>query len=93
MIAGEFGILLQIDTGQDLTGHTARALMIQQPDGTTLVREPTVAVPETAGVLSYTTVAADFPRGGLYRVQAQVDIGASRRLRSIAADLPVDSAL
>lgn len=95
MIAGEYGITLQIRTGQDLTGHTGEALVIRQPDGTRVSRTPTVATPPTEGILTYSTQALDFPIPGVYQIQAQVAIGVGpqRLMRSAPTDLPVAHAL
>lgn len=71
MRAGEVGVTLQIETGFDLTGATGVVLHIRQPSNGPKV-ERTITPPGSGTSVSYTTVAADFPVGGVYELELQV---------------------
>lgn len=93
MQAGEYGIVLTIETNQDLTGMTAGRLVIVRPD-TGAARTVTVPTVASGTQLSYTTVTADFPAGvpGRYLLTLVVDFGASKQLRSAKTAFPVQPA-
>ena len=89
MIAGEYGILLRLDTCVDVsTGLTEATFVVTAPDGTTVFTRTytgaggiTVEGDGTDGVFLYQTLNGDFPNGGPYRLLLTVDFGATKRLK------------
>jgi len=61
------GIILEVDTTEDLTTATDTKIYLLKPDGTELVLPATVY---NSTYLRYTTVEGDLDQIGFYRVQA-----------------------
>jgi hypothetical protein len=56
----------------DLTGYTTAEIRLKKPDGTVVTKTGIVPVPETDGLVTYTTVAGDLDQEGPWRIQAHV---------------------
>jgi hypothetical protein len=68
---GSIGTLIVLDCGQDISGATARSILVRKPDGTEVTW---AAVASGTDSIAYTSVADTFDKPGLWRLQAQVTL-------------------
>jgi len=58
-----------------LTGYTIANIILQKPDGTIVTKPGVVPVPETQGLVTYTTTAlSDLDQTGCWQIQAHIAI-------------------
>ena len=94
MRAGEYGIMLAIETEFDLAGCTIALLRWRPPGrGTVTTEERALALPLSGTQFVYITESDDFSEPGVYQVMVEVEFGATKRLRSSAATLEVERTL
>jgi hypothetical protein len=74
---GEYGIEIRCKTGIDLTGAQTTELHVSKPDGRTMRKTATIEAPESAGILTYTTVRGDLDVPGTYRIYSYVTFASS----------------
>ncbi len=74
----DYGVLVKVKTGTDLTDVVTKQLKVTKPDGREMNWAATVQSPATEGILYYTTVSGDFDQAGLYKLQAYVTFAGSR---------------
>jgi hypothetical protein len=90
MLADTYGINFDLLTGYDLTGATVLSIEVADRFGTVRVLSATVFGAASGGVVRRVTQVTDFPRG-VYEVQAVVEFGASKKLRSAPVQIEVDT--
>ncbi len=98
--AGEYGKVLILDAGMDLTGQTGIELEFQYPDGSSKTISSGLVVGTTDLVVdgetylantyvTYTLVNGDIYMPGLHRRKLSVRFGGSKRLVSMTDDFDV----
>lgn len=75
------GIDIDVWCGFDLDGFTEVQVEIQYPSGLKVMR-PALVISQEQKVVRYNTRADDFTVRGFHTVQAVVDFGSNRRVRS-----------
>jgi hypothetical protein len=90
MLADTYGINFDLLTGYDLTGATVLSIEVADRFGTVRVLSATVAGAATEGVVRRVTQVTDFPKG-LHEVQAVVEFGPTKKLRSTPVQIEVDA--
>ena len=88
MLANTYGINLDLATGFDLTGATNIAIEVADISGTVRTLSAAVTGLATVGTIRRVTLADDFAEG-VYQLQAVVDFGVNKRLRSEPVNLTV----
>jgi len=68
---GDTGTLIVLDCGQDISGATARSILVRKPDGTEVTW---TAVASGTDSISFTSLAGTFDRPGVWRLQALVTL-------------------
>ncbi len=69
---GDYGVIVEVSTGIDLTLATSYELSITKANGRKVSWSPTPVVPLTGGLISYTTISGDLDVAGDYKLQAKV---------------------
>ncbi len=92
MIAGSFGVQLNVNTGLDITGYTGVTIAIRDPSGH-VSKKAAAVLNEATGAIYYITEPGVFRYSGMYQVQAIIDFGASKRLKSDVQHLEVKESL
>ncbi len=90
--AGNFGYVLTLQSGLDLSTATAVNLVIKAPGGAPVVKPipiPAGIVNGAAGQIAYQVGALDFPAPGVYQLQV-VDASPGRQVASRVATLVVE---
>lgn len=69
-LAGSYPVELEFDTHLDLTGYTAVTGKLVDSVGTVINSALALTITQAkAGLVSYTTIAGDFPTAGNYEMQ------------------------
>lgn len=88
MFANTYGLNLDLLTEFDLTGATNVAIEVADYRGTVRTLSAAISGAASGGVIRRVTEQTDFAEG-VYQVQAVVDFGPTKRLRSEPAALTV----
>jgi len=75
IVNGDYGTVLQVSTGIDLTDATGTQIKITFPDNTVNSYSATIQNPATDGILLYTSVQYDFVQLGTYKIIADITFG------------------
>jgi len=84
IFVGDYGVIIRVSTGIDLTNATAQKYKIYKPNGIKTNWSANIVVPAIDGILTYTTVANDFDIKGEYKLQAEVTFAAGNFLGEVA---------
>jgi hypothetical protein len=80
IFVGDYGIVVRVSTGIDLTGATALKIKVLKPNGNESTWTATAILPITTGDITYTTTLSDFSVAGTYKIQAEITFSSSKFL-------------
>jgi len=84
VFVGDYGVIIRVSTGIDLTSSTVHKFKIYKPNGIKIDWIATIELPAIAGVLTYTTIANDLDVKGEYKLQAEVTFPTGNFLGEVA---------
>ncbi len=97
MFTDSYGVDLVFKMTVALTGATGASVFIQPPPSGNRQRQGAEKAAqitnESTGEVTYRTVDGDFPNTGVYKLQAIVYFGETRKLRSEIVEIEVEGAL
>jgi hypothetical protein len=77
---GDYGVVVRVSTGVDLTGATSLKIKVIKPNGVEATWTAAAVSPVTSGDVTYTTALSDFNVAGTYKIQAEVTFTSSKFL-------------